>query len=187
MHIFEIVLVGIGLSMDAFAVSICKGLSMKKIILKKAFIIALYFGIFQALMPFIGYLLGISFQALISSIDHWIAFFLLSIIGTKMIAETFEHGNNSFDDKTDFKTMLLLAIATSIDALAVGITFACLKVSILISILIIGVITFFICFFGVNIGSLFGEKFGKKAEFLGGIILIVIGLKILLEHLGILL
>ena len=186
MGILEIVLIGIGLAMDAFAVSICKGLSMSKLDWKKAFIIALYFGGFQALMPIIGYFLGINFSDLVTSIDHWIAFILLSIIGGNMIKESFDDEEEKRNDMVDFKTMIVLAIATSIDALAVGITFAFLKANILISAIFIGIITFLISLFGVKIGNKFGDKFQNKAELLGGIILILIGLKILLEHLGVL-
>ena len=171
--------------MDAFAVSICKGLSMKKLDWKKAFIIALYFGAFQGLMPVIGYFLGATFSDLVTSIDHWIAFALLSIIGGNMIKESFDDEEEKRNDNVDFKTMIVLAIATSIDALAVGITFAFLKTNIVLSVVLIGIITFVISLLGVNIGNKFGDKFQNKAELSGGIILILIGLKILLEHLGI--
>lgn len=186
MGILEVILIGIGLAMDAFAVSICKGLSMNKLDWKKAIIIALYFGIFQALMPIIGYLLGATFQDLVTSIDHWIVFVLLSIIGGNMIKESFDDEVEKRNDSVDFKTMIVLAIATSIDALAVGITFAFLKANIALSVIFIGIITFLISLFGVKIGNKFGDKFQNKAELIGGIILILIGLKILLEHLGIL-
>lgn len=183
MNLYEIILIGFSLAMDAFAISICKGLSMSKVHYKKAIIIALYFGSFQALMPFLGYFLGSSFENFIIRIDHWITFMLLAIIGGKMIGESFE--NNSTDDKTDVKSMIVLAIATSIDALAVGITFAFMSVNIFFSIFIIGIITFTLCIFGVKIGSKFGNRFGGTAELLGGILLILIGGKILLEHLSI--
>ena len=186
MGIIEIFFIGIGLAMDAFAVSICKGLSMRKLDISKMIIIGAYFGIFQALMPLIGYLLGTSFEALVTQIDHWIAFILLAIIGVNMIIEALgkdEESNHT--DSVDFKEMIILAIATSIDALAVGITFAFLKVDIIKSILIIGITTFIISMIGVIIGNNFGNKYEKKAELAGGIILIFIGLKILLEHLGI--
>ncbi len=186
MRVLEIVFIGIGLAMDAFAVSICKGLSMKKLDLKKAIIIALYFGIFQAIMPLIGYFLGINLQSFVTSIDHWIAFILLSFIGGNMIKESFDDEIEKRNDKVDFKTMIILAIATSIDALAVGITFAFLNANIILSVTFIGIITFIISILGVKIGNKFGDKFQNKAELLGGIILILIGLKILLEHLGIL-
>lgn len=186
MGVIEIFLLGIGLAMDAFAVSICKGLSMKKMEWKKAVIIALYFGIFQALMPAIGYLLGVGFEEKITSIDHWIAFGLLSIIGINMIREAFDDKENEENDNVDFKSMLVLAVATSIDALAVGITFAFLRVNVILSVAIIGIVTFIISICGVKIGNVFGDKYEAKAEIAGGAILILLGLKILLEHLGIL-
>lgn len=185
MGISEIIFISASLAMDAFAVSICKGLSMKKLDWKKAFIIALYFGAFQGLMPVIGYFLGATFSDLVTSIDHWIAFALLSIIGGNMIKESFDDEEDKRNDNVDFKTMIVLAIATSIDALAVGITFAFLKTNIVLSVVLIGIITFVISLLGVNIGNKFGDKFQNKAELSGGIILILIGLKILLEHLGI--
>lgn len=185
MGLLEIVLIGIGLAMDAFAVSICKGLSMKKLEFKKTIIIALYFGIFQAIMPVAGYFLGVNFQSLVTSIDHWIAFILLAVIGGNMIKESFDDEEEKRNDKVDFKTMIVLAIATSIDALAVGITFAFLKVNIILSVTFIGIITFIISILGVKIGNKFGDKFQNKAELVGGIILILMGFKILLEHLGI--
>lgn len=185
MGLLETFFIGLGLSMDAFAVSICKGLAIKKFELKKAVIIGLYFGIFQAGMPVIGYLLGTTFQNLVTNVDHWIAFILLLIIGVTMIRESFDDEKEKKNDKLDLKTMLLLSIATSIDALAVGITFAFLKTKLLIPILIIGVTTFILSIFGVKIGNKFGDRFQNKAEFLGGSILILIGLKILLEHLNI--
>lgn len=185
MKILEIFLIGVGLAMDAFAVSICKGLSMKKINYKKAIIIALYFGIFQAIMPVIGYFLGTTFESLVTQIDHWIAFILLGIIGINMVKEAFSKESENCNDKVDFKTMILLAIATSIDALAVGITFAFLKTEILSAVIIIGVITFMLSLIGVKIGNKFGDKYEKNAEIFGGIILILMGIKILIEHLGI--
>ena len=185
MSLFEIVLVGIGLAMDAFAVSICKGLSMKKMNWKSAIIIALYFGIFQAIMPIIGYFLGTTFSSFVENIDHWIAFILLAFIGGNMIKESTDDEVEKRNDKVDVKTMLLLAVATSIDALAVGITFAFLKTNIGLAVIIIGSITFLLSIIGVKIGNKFGDKFQNKAELTGGIILIIIGLKILLEHLGI--
>lgn len=186
MELFEIIAIGIGLAMDAFAVSICKGLSMKKIDWKKAIIIALYFGIFQALMPVLGYFLGSTFSSFVQSVDHWIAFILLAIIGGNMIKDSTDDEVEKRNDKVDVKTMLLLAIATSIDALAVGVTFAFFEVNLLLSISIIGIITFVLSFLGVIIGNKFGDKFQNRAELTGGIVLIIIGLKILLEHLGIL-
>lgn len=185
MGLFEIISIGVGLSMDAFAVSICKGLSMKKLNWKNTIIIALWFGIFQALMPALGYALGTAFSNFVQSIDHWIAFVLLSIIGINMIRESTKKEEEGINDKIDFKTMLILAIATSIDALAVGITFAFFEVNLFLAITIIGIITFGLSILGVLIGNKFGSKFENKAELAGGIILILIGLKILLEHLGI--
>lgn len=185
MGVLEIILIGIGLAMDAFAVSVCKGLSMKKMNWKNTTIIALYFGGFQALMPVIGFLLGIGFESKIKSFDHWIAFALLSFIGINMIKEAYGEKEDA-DDKVDFKTMVVLAIATSIDALAVGVTFAFLDVNIIFAVTIIGIITFILSIFGVKIGNVFGDKYERKAETVGGIILILLGLKILLEHLGIL-
>ena len=186
MELFEIIVIAIGLAMDAFAVSVCKGLSMKKIDWKKAIIIAVYFGAFQALMPVLGYFLGSSFSAFVQKVDHWIAFILLSIIGVNMIKESTDDEVEKRNDNVDFKTMVVLAIATSIDALAVGVTFAFFEVNILLAISIIGIITFILSIFGVIIGNKFGDKFQNRAELAGGIILIIIGLKILLEHLGIL-
>ena len=183
MSIFEIAITGVGLAMDAFAVSICKGLSSKKIDIKKCLLVGAYFGIFQGIMPLIGYFLGIKMKGLIISVDHWIAFILLGIIGFNMILESFQ--KEQINDKLDFKTMIGLAIATSIDALAVGITFAFLEVNILVSVILISIITFIICVFGVKIGNAFGTKYGNKAQLFGGIILILIGIKILLEHLEI--
>ena len=181
MNIFDILFIGAGLSMDAFAVSVCKGLATKKMDIRKALICGLYFGVFQALMPLIGYLLGSNFQNVVSSIDHWIAFVLLGIIGINMIkeAKVCEAVNNSMD----VKTMVTLAIATSIDALAIGVTFAFLKVKIVSAISIIGVITFVCCVTGFKLGSIFGEKLKAKAEIIGGTVLILIGTKILIEHL----
>lgn len=185
MGILELILIAIGLGMDAFAVSICKGISMPKMNWKKAIIIGLYFGIFQALMPVIGFTLGKTFENLVTSIDHWIAFGLLLIIGIKMIIDAFKEDNISVNDSINWKVMVILAIATSIDALAVGITFAFLQVNLLLAVSIIGIITFILCVIGTKIGNNFGNKFENKAEILGGIVLIFIGVKILLEHLNI--
>ncbi len=185
MGIIEIFAIGIALAMDAFAVSICKGLSMKKMNWKNAIIIGLYFGTFQAIMPAIGYFLGTTLSGVVEKIDHWIAFILLSIIGGNMIKESSNDEMEKRNDKIDFKTMIVLAIATSIDAMAVGVTFAFLKTNLILAISIIGIITFIISVIGVIIGNNFGDKFQNKAELTGGIILIIIGLKILLEHLGI--
>lgn len=186
MKLFEVSVIGIGLAMDAFAVSVCKGLSMKKINYKKAIIIALYFGIFQALMPVLGYFLGSTFSSFVQQVDHWIAFILLAIIGGNMIKDSTDKEEEKRNDKVDIKTMLLLAIATSIDALAIGVTFAFFKVNLLSAISIIGIITFVLSIIGVLIGKKFGDKLQNKAELFGGVVLIVIGLKILIEHLGIL-
>ncbi len=186
MGLFEVLAVAVGLSMDAFAVSICKGLSMKKMSWKNALIAGLYFGGFQALMPLIGYILGSQFQSLIANVDHWIAFLLLLFIGGNMIRESRNQNDcECGDDSFNFKAMIVLAIATSIDALAVGITFAFLKVNIITAITFIGIITFVFGIIGVKIGNVFGAKFKSKAELAGGIVLILIGTKILIEHLGI--
>ena len=184
MGILEIILISVGLAMDAFAVAICKGLSMKKMEWKKAIIIGLYFGFFQMLMPVIGYLLGYGFAETLENIDHWIAFILLAFIGGKMIKESFECKENA-NDSVDFKTMFMLAVATSIDALAVGITYAFLDVTNCVEVFgIIGIITFALSVIGVKIGNKFGDKYGNKAEFIGGVILICMGVKILFEHLN---
>lgn len=183
METIEIILVAIGLAMDAFAVSICKGVPMKKMNWKRAIIVGLYFGAFQAVMPVIGYFLGASFENFVIKIDHWIAFGLLSFIGANMIKESFEKEQEECIDTIDIKTMIILSIATSIDALAVGITFAFFKVNLVLSTIIIGIITFGLCVIGVKIGNKFGNKYKNKAEFMGGVILILTGLKILLEHL----
>ena len=187
----ELFLLGIGLAMDAFAVSVCKGLGMRKLNKKQALIIGLYFGGFQALMPLIGWLLGSQFQKYITSIDHWIAFILLSFIGGKMMIEAIREWNEEetvdvMDAPLDHKNMLVLAVATSIDALAVGITFAFLDTPIIEAITIIGITTMVISIIGVVVGNFFGSRYKSKAEFIGGLILILLGLKILLEHLGIL-
>lgn len=187
MSFVEILLIGIGLSMDAFSVSICKGLTTKQFSWKMALTCGLWFGIFQALMPLIGYFLGSQFEQYITAVDHWIAFGLLFLIGANMIREALSRKEDEPSDSSlGFKTMLLLAIATSIDALAVGISFACIQVKIWSSILIIGITTLVFSIAGVKIGNVFGSKFEKSAGIVGGIILILIGLKILLEHLGIL-
>ena len=185
MTLVELFLIAVGLSMDAFAVSICKGLSMQKCTLKKSTIVGLWFGIFQAGMPLIGYILGVQFQDLITSIDHWIAFVLLGIIGGNMIKEALSDEEEEADESLDVKTMFGLAVATSIDALAVGVTFAFLRVNIVPAVSFIGICTFTISAVGVKIGNIFGTKYKSKAELAGGVILILMGLKILLEHLGI--
>lgn len=186
MSYLSVFIIGIGLSMDAFAVSICKGLSMKKLALKQAIIVGLYFGGFQALMPLIGYFLGTSFESKIQSVSSYVAFILLALIGANMIKEAFSNEELGEDASLGFKTMVLLAIATSIDALAVGVSLAFFQVNIYPCILIIGVTTFFISIAGVKIGNVFGAKYKSKAEVVGGLILIGMGLKILLEHLNLL-
>ena len=184
MGLIELYLIAVGLSMDAFAVSVCKGLAMPKCTFKKAAIVGLWFGGFQALMPAIGYVLGAQFQEAIASIDHWIAFVLLALIGGNMIHEALDNDEEEADASLNVKTMFLLAVATSIDALAIGITFAFLKVNIIPAVCFIGIVTFIISFAGVKIGNVFGARYKNKAEIVGGIILILLGLKILLEHLG---
>ena len=184
MGLIELFLIAVGLSMDAFAVSVCKGLAMPKCTFKKAAIVGLWFGGFQALMPAIGYVLGAQFQETIASIDHWIAFVLLVLIGGNMIHEALDNDEEEADASLDVKTMFLLAVATSIDALAIGITFAFLKVNIIPAVCFIGIVTFIISFAGVKIGNVFGARYKNKAKIVGGIILILLGLKILLEHLG---
>lgn len=183
MSIIEIALIGVGLAMDAFAVSICKGLAMRSMSYKKAIIIAAFFGFFQAMMPALGYVLGTTFASKIAAIDHWIAFILLALIGANMIKEAISNDNEQQDDSIRLGDLIMLSIATSIDALAVGITFAFFEVSLLLSISIIGIITFIICVFGVKVGNVFGEKYKSKAEMAGGLILIFMGAKILIEHL----
>lgn len=224
MGLLELFILAVGLSMDAFAVSICKGLALPKINLKSAGIVGLWFGAFQALMPLIGYLLGVNFREYIVSVDHWIAFILLALIGGNMIKEALSDDNeeeseirnlkrggegtidgyslelssisptgqialsrqnNELKEILGFKTMLLLAIATSIDALAMGVTFAFLNVNIIPAISFIGIVTFTFSAVGVKIGNVFGLKYKSKAEIVGGIILILLGCKILIEHLGI--
>ncbi len=186
MSLTELFILAVGLSMDAFAVAVCKGLSMPKMNWKHAIIIGLYFGGFQAGMPAIGYLVGVGFQSRIEAVDHWIAFVLLAIIGGNMIKEALSEEDEELDPSIGFKTMLLLAIATSIDALAVGVTFAFLRAAIIAAVSFIGIVTFTLSVAGVKIGNVFGSRYKKRAEITGGIILILIGLKILLEHLGIL-
>ncbi len=183
MTIAELLLIAVGLSMDAFAVSVCKGLSVPKLSVRHALLTGLYFGGFQFLMPLIGWLLGYRFEALIVSVDHWIAFVLLGLIGGNMVRESFSDAEK-LDDDFGFRTMLLLAIATSIDALAVGVTFAFLTVRILPAAGLIGVVTFVLSAVGVYIGHIFGARYKAGAERVGGIILILMGIKILLEHLG---
>ena len=186
MSILEILLLGIGLSMDAFAVSICKGLSAKRLQAKHYLIIGAWFGGFQALMPTIGYFLGSTFEQYITAFDHWIAFVLLAAIGAGMIRESLSKEESDGNDSFSFKTMLLLALATSIDALAVGVTFALLPdVNVPLAVSLIGVTTFLCSAAGLKVGNVFGLRYKSRAEFAGGLILILIGLKILLEHLGV--
>lgn len=185
----DILLIGLGLSMDAFAVAVCKGLAMRRIHWGRAAVIALFFGGFQALMPFLGWAVGLGFQRLISAYDHWIAFGLLTFIGGKFLYDALraETGDgDACDISLDLKDLTMLAIATSIDALAVGVTLAFLRVNVAAACGMIGATTFLISLVGVAAGNLFGARFQKKAEIAGGVILILIGVKILLEHLGIL-
>lgn len=184
MGLWELFVIAVGLSMDAFAVAICKGLSLQKIKVKNALCAGAWFGGFQAAMPLIGYFVGRYFERFVTNVDHWIVFVLLALIGGNMIKEAFgksEEQNSSLD----FLTMLPLAVATSIDALAVGITFAFLKVNIYAAVSFIGSITFIFGAVGIYIGNIFGTKYKSKAEFLGGVVLIAMGIKILLEHLGV--
>lgn len=201
MGLLELFILAVGLSMDAFAVSICKGLALPKINLKSSVIVGLWFGFFQGFMPLIGYLLGVNFRQYIVSIDHWIAFVLLAFIGGNMIKEALSKDDEeealgaeseycvaSEDNMKEIlgaKSMFLLAIATSIDALAMGVTFAFLNVNIVPAVCFIGVVTFTFSAVGVKIGNVFGLKYKSKAEIAGGIILILLGCKILIEHLGI--
>lgn len=183
MDFLSLFILALGLSMDAFAVSVCKGLAMSKITFKKAAICGIWFGGFQALMPLIGYFLGIQFKDYITSIDHWVAFILLCIIGINMIREALSKDEEEPNASLDVKTMFMMAVATSIDALAVGVTFAFLPdTNIWAAISFIGIITFILSMIGVKIGNIFGTKYKSKAEFAGGLILIILGLKILLEH-----
>lgn len=183
---FTLFTLAVGLSMDAFAVSVCKGLAMKKITVRKALIVGLWFGGFQALMPVLGYFLGAQFKEKITAVDHWIAFVLLGFIGINMIRESMEKEEVCPSAGVDPKTMFPLAVATSIDALAVGVTFAFLDVNIAAAAGFIGVTTFIFSAAGVKVGNVFGSRYKSKAELAGGIILVLLGIKILLEHLGIL-
>lgn len=185
MSLFTLFVTAVGLSMDAFAVSVCKGLAMKKTSFQSVCIVGLWFGGFQALMPVAGYLLGTRFRDAVSAIDHWIAFALLSLIGMNMIKEAFSKEGHDTGSAIDLKTMLPLAVATSIDALAVGITYAFLQVRIVPAVSLIGATTFLLSAAGVKIGNIFGLKYKSRAEITGGIILILMGIKILLEHLGV--
>lgn len=186
MNLFSVFLIGVGLSMDAFAAAICKRLAIKKNFLEKSLVIALFFGAFQGLMPYIGYLLGSIFAEKLQAVDHWIAFVLLGVIGLNMIREARDKTCPIEEDRLDIKNLLMLAIATSIDALAVGVSFAFLKIKISLAVLVIGLTTFVISFFGVRIGKAFGIALKDKAQIAGGLILILLGVKILVEHLGLL-
>ena len=187
MNVWEILILAVGLSMDAFAVSICKGLSVNKVALKHPIIAGLYFGGFQALMPLIGYFIGSQFASLINRFSHWIAFVLLLLIGANMIRESFGNEEEKVSDSFSFKTMLPMAIATSIDALAVGVALSLESggLNIFASVSIIGIVTFIFSAVGVKIGNVFGSKYKSKAEFVGGCILILLGVKLLLDGLGV--
>ena len=187
MGIGELLILAVGVSMDALAVAICKGLSLQKLKLRHCLIVGLWFGVFQALMPTIGWLLGSAFADLITAVDHWVAFVLLGIIGGNMIRESLSKKDEceGCDPSLAFGTMLMLAIATSIDALAVGVSLAILNVNILATVLSIGLCTFIISAAGVKVGNVFGGRFKSKAEFLGGAVLVLMGVKLLLEHLGV--
>ena len=197
MTLIELFLLSLGLSMDAFAVAICKGLSIRKVKFKECTKVGLYFGGFQGGMPLIGFILGVQFKDYINSIGHWIAFILLSFIGIKMIRESMEKDNDveivNFTqvnihkediNQLGFKNMVILAIATSIDALAVGVTFAFLQIDIIPAVFFIGVVTFILSTVGMKLGNIFGSKYKSTAQFVGGAILILMGIKILFEHLG---
>ncbi len=194
MGFVELFLIGVGLSMDACAVAICKGLAMRKVNYRHALVIALFFGGFQALMPLVGWALGTQFQQFIAPVDHWIAFVLLAFLGGKMLWEAFhdddgpegaETGAAGASEKLDLRELVLMAVATSIDALAVGITFAFLQVDIVPAVALIGATTFVLSFAGVVVGNQFGARFEKPATVVGGVVLVLIGVKILLEHLGV--
>ncbi len=182
MSLWELLVIAVGLSMDAFAVSVCKGLSVQKVKPKHYLIVAAYFGGFQALMPLLGYLLGVRFEAMVANVDHWIAFVLLGLIGANMVRES-RAGEEKLDDSFTVSTMLLLAVATSIDALAIGVTFAFLGVNIVEAIILIGITTGIISGVGLKIGNVFGSRYKSKAEMAGGIVLILMGIKILVQHL----
>lgn len=185
MELWEVILLAVALAMDAFSAAICKGLTLQKMDYKKALLVGLYFGVFQGLMPLIGYFVGSAFSIYIESIDHWIAFGLLVFIGINMIKESFS--KEEHDGDFSFKALIVLAIATSIDALTVGVSFSVTKpiIGIYFSVLIIGVVTFILSTLGVKIGNVFGSRFKQPAEITGGVILILIGIKIILEHLGV--
>lgn len=186
MGMLELFLVAVGLSMDAFAVAVCKGLALRKVKPGHMALVGMWFGGFQALMPLIGYFVGVQFKDAITAVDHWIAFALLALIGANMIREALSHEEEEADASLSFRKMFPLAVATSIDALAVGVSFAFLSVNIAMAASFIGVITFVLSAVGVKVGSLFGAKYKSRAELVGGVILILMGLKILLEHLGVL-
>lgn len=186
MSLGELFLIAVGLSMDAFAIAICKGLSIRTLRKRDAALVGLYFGAAQAIMPAIGYFVGAAFADLVTKIDHWIAFLLLGFIGLNMIRESLKKDEEECDPSLRFRDMLPLAIATSIDALTIGISFAFLRVDIVPAVSFIGVTTFLLSIVGVFLGHVFGSRFKSKAEFFGGAVLILLGLKILLEHLGIL-
>ena len=183
MGLWELFVIALGLSMDAFAVSICKGLSVRRCTLKHMLICGLYFGLFQGLMPLIGYVLGSQFESLVTAVAPYIAFALLALIGFNMIREARENDEESVDDDFSMKAMVPLAVATSIDALAIGVSFAFLQVNIVPAVSFIAITTFVCCVFGVKIGSIFGSKYKQSAEFFGGLVLILMGFKILMEHL----
>ncbi|MBE5937079.1 MAG: manganese efflux pump [Lachnospiraceae bacterium] len=193
MGLLELFVLAVGLAMDAFAVSVCKGLAMKNVSYSKAAVCGIWFGSFQAIMPLIGYFIGNNFASYIVDIDHWIAFGLLVLIGGNMIKESFGEDEDNYDDNLGIKIMFLMAVATSIDALAMGVTFVCVPINILSGVSsdwntvfgagVIGIITFVLSCVGVKVGSIFGTKYKSKAEFAGGIVLILIGVKILAEQL----
>ena len=183
MTLWELFVIAVGLSMDAFAVSICKGLSVRRCTFRHMVICGLYFGIFQGMMPLIGYLLGSQFESLVTAIAPYIAFILLAFIGINMIRESREEDEENVSDDFSVRAMIPLAIAPSIDALAVGVSFAFLQVNIVPAVLFIGVTTFICCVFGVKIGNLFGSRYKSSAELFGGVVLVLMGLKILMEHL----
>lgn len=186
MQFWELILMAAALSMDAFAVAICKGLATPKLTWKHMAVVGLWFGGFQALMPVIGYFLGTAFKAYIEAVDHWVAFVLLAVIGLGMIKEALSKSDEPADASLSFKTMLVMALATSIDALAVGVTFAVLEVQVAFAVAVIGVCTFALSALGVKLGNVFGVRYKSKAEFAGGAILLFLGLKLLLSHLGVL-
>lgn len=183
MGLWELFVIAVGLSMDAFAVSVCKGLSVRRCTFRHMLICGLYFGVFQAVMPLIGYILGSQFESLVSSIAPFIAFALLAVIGVNMIRESRDEDDEHINDDFSLHAMVPLAVATSIDALAVGVSCAFLQVNILVTVLFIGVTTFACCVFGVKIGSIFGNRYKAGAELFGGVVLVLMGIKILMEHL----